>query len=103
MKKIKFMLLSLALVAVVGGALAFKARYHVPICTTFAQRANAASPWTCQIAGQDILTCPDPIATTVDEPGTDRPVCTTLQVNGTCGAVGHEFQCDLPTKTLVTD
>lgn len=36
MKKIKFMLLSLALVAVVGGALAFKAKTGQHFCTTFA-------------------------------------------------------------------
>lgn len=34
MKKIKIMLLSFALLAVVGGALAFKAKFNQPICYT---------------------------------------------------------------------
>jgi hypothetical protein len=42
MKKVKIMLLSLALIAVVGGALAFKAKFDVPYCTT-----TSHPIWTC--------------------------------------------------------
>jgi hypothetical protein len=34
MKRVKFMLLSLTLLAVVGGALAFKAKFDIPYCHT---------------------------------------------------------------------
>lgn len=34
MKRVKIMLLSFALLAVVGGALAFKARFSTPLCYT---------------------------------------------------------------------
>ncbi|SEP29915.1 hypothetical protein SAMN05660816_05123 [Niastella yeongjuensis] len=37
MKKVKLMLMSLALIAVVGAALAFKAKYSQRYCTTLAQ------------------------------------------------------------------
>jgi hypothetical protein len=49
MKKIKFMLLSLALVAVVGGALAFKAKRINTFCTTLAAQVNNVS--TCVVNG----------------------------------------------------
>jgi hypothetical protein len=105
MKKIKFMLLSLALVAVVGGALAFKARYHTTFCTTFATRVDADHPWTCQIEGQAVLTCPTITTTTVAAPVNDQiqPVCTTILKNGTCGNSGSPLDCQTTTKTLVQD
>jgi hypothetical protein len=57
MKKIKFMLMSLALVAVVGGALAFKAKFDQTFCTTNAiQQANGV--FTCSDATGARLTCP---------------------------------------------
>jgi hypothetical protein len=84
------MLIYLTLVAVIGAALAFNARHRIVICTTFAQRSDTASLWTCQLAGQNVLTYPeDPILATVVHPGSDRPVYTTDWINGTCGDAAH--------------
>ena len=41
MKKIKVMLLSFALLAVVGGALAFKAKFNLPMCYRITTGAGA--------------------------------------------------------------
>src|SRR5438034_11778642 len=68
MKKIKFMLLSLALLAVVGGALAFKAKYSVSFCTTKAVQINGIS--TCIDALGVTLKCPNKV------------VMSTTQLNG---------------------
>ena len=57
MKKIKFMLLSLALLAVVGGALAFKAKYQQDYCTTIAKVINGASTCYDMAASPTTLTC----------------------------------------------
>jgi hypothetical protein len=46
MKKIKIMLLSLALFAVVGGALAFKAKFNTKFCTA-AYVQGGSKPSTC--------------------------------------------------------
>jgi hypothetical protein len=45
MKKVKIMLMSLALFAVVGGALAFKAKFNKqPMCTTLTTRYDGVTP-----------------------------------------------------------
>jgi hypothetical protein len=45
MKKLKIMLLSFALLTVVGGALAFKAKFIQPYCTTtFDEHCNVTCP-----------------------------------------------------------
>ena len=64
MKKVKFMLLSLALIAVVGGALAFKAKFSTTFCTTFA-RQNAGN-YFCTAANGAALACPTTYTGTVD-------------------------------------
>jgi hypothetical protein len=67
MKKIKLMLLSLALFAVVGAALAFKAKYAVTYCTTLAQSGVACKD----------LTCPNRAAASTTIGGVGNFVCTT--------------------------
>jgi hypothetical protein len=67
MKKIKIMLLSLALFAVVGAALAFKAKFSVKYCTTAVVNgvcpANASCPnlivnkTTTTIAADGVVYC----------------------------------------------
>lgn len=47
MKRIKIMLLSFALLAIVGGALAFKARFSTPLCYT--TEYIAGSKTTCTL------------------------------------------------------
>ena len=65
MKKIKIMLLSLALFAVVGAALAFKARFLTQYCTTNIVGSQ------CPAANACLLTTSTTIAATI-------PVCYTL-------------------------
>ena len=63
MKKVKIMLLSLALFAVVGAALAFKAKFNVKYCTT--ATVQIAGVWKCPVSGK----CPNLLinsTTTVD-------------------------------------
>jgi hypothetical protein len=50
MKKIKFMLMSLALFAVIGGALAFKAKFSNTWCIT-----------TAKLSANGLYTCPNPV------------------------------------------
>ena len=106
MKKIKFMLFSLALLAVVGGTLAFKAKYNVRFCTTKAAKVMGVS--TCVVAGTP-LNCPTSsfahttIGTDLDP---DTYYCTTIPfiVNGqpTCSnASGVTTTCGTPTWTTV--
>jgi hypothetical protein len=64
MKKIKIMLLSLALVAVVGGALAFKVRGTTTYCT-----AAVGASGTCDFA------CPNK---KTGNPGGANFICTTI-------------------------
>jgi len=61
MKKLKFMLLSFALLAVVGGALAFKAKFNERYCYTFTNEIHAATPalWCSDDAGLLRTTCPE--------------------------------------------
>ena len=84
MKKVKMMLLSLSLVAVVGGALAFKATYTTPFCT-------AALPENeiCDIA------CPNPVASTSTSNVQFPVVCTANPApGGGCSGV----QCVASTR-----
>jgi hypothetical protein len=84
MKKVKIMLLSLALFAVVGAALAFKAKFKVEYCTTNAYwNGSAQNPlYYCsfQPAGQETTTTSCGLATvqstTVGATGVQK-VCTT--------------------------
>ena len=70
MKKLKFMLLSLALVAVVGGSLAFKATYIKSYCT-----APTQIGFTCPE-----LACPNLVNFSTTINGVGDFVCTTPTV-----------------------
>ncbi|NII25836.1 hypothetical protein HB364_12125 [Pseudoflavitalea sp. X16] len=79
MKKIKFMLLSLSLVAVVGGALAFKAKFDGSYCV-----AGLPAVGTC---GQVGKFCPNEIDfVTMTNAGGDFFCTTTPDANGNCPA-----------------
>lgn len=100
MKKVKFMLLSLALVAVVGGAVAFKVKTNTHFCTTLAHKVGDVS--TCIVDDVD-LNCPN-LTTAVTTAGGNSPdfYCTT-PTNGDpldpCGQV-----CETTTrKTIIGD
>jgi len=90
MKKLKIMLLSLALFAVVGGALAFKAKFQKAYCTAPVQ-ANG----TCGIAC-DAFTR----STTIDA---TESFCTTTPFQGGClDQDQHVLTCNT-TTVLVQD
>ncbi len=75
MKKVKMMLLSLGLFAVVGGALAFKAKYSTSYCTAPTQQGIACAQ----------KFCPNIVAnSTTLNAGTQPFVCTALPVDGQC-------------------
>ena len=99
MKKLKMMLLSLALLAIVAGALAFKAIFYDDICVTKAKQ-NAHGAWTC-IDPTDPLShnlfCPDLVhsSITVGE-AFATTYCTTPSFNGGC----LNIRCETPTKSL---
>jgi hypothetical protein len=94
MKKVKIMLLSLALFAVVGGALAFKAKFGpTPWCTTDAYFDNIQHTYYCSFqfidAGQLKTTTTQCPAETVGITPTDVgefKVCTTTPdpITGGC-------------------
>ncbi|THU39498.1 hypothetical protein FAM09_13420 [Niastella caeni] len=68
MKKIKIMLFSLALIAVVGGALAFKAKFVEEYCTT--TTLNGTCSYNGPTGAPRPLTCTDVIienSTTTDD------------------------------------
>jgi hypothetical protein len=90
MKKIKIMLLSLALFAIVGGALAFKAKFNKSFCTTDAYY-NPAIGYYCSFKPAGLQTvyakCPNEIFNMTYITNVDpllRSVCVTSLVNGTC-------------------
>jgi len=87
MKRLKMMLLSLALFAVVGGALAFKARYQKQYCTAPVQQGG-----TCGVA------CPDITNSTTD--GASQFFCTTLPVAGACEVNHVPLDCNTSTSLI---
>ncbi|NII25841.1 hypothetical protein HB364_12150 [Pseudoflavitalea sp. X16] len=90
MKRIKFMLLSLSLVAVVGGALAFKAKYTTAYCV-----AALPAVGTC---GQANKFCPNKIDfQTTTETG-DFVCTTTPDAAGNCPA---NLRCAASTKLKI--
>ena len=94
MKKVKFMLLSLALVAVVGAALAFKVRYSGTYCTA----PVPGSPLTCTN-----IACPNAAASTTTFDTQVPFVCTVIMgMNGCQDAGGRDLQCVGSTR-LVAD
>jgi hypothetical protein len=77
MRKIKIMLLTLPLLAVVGGVLAFKAKYGQDFCAQYT---------TSAICEQG-LTCPNKFINyiiDVNAPPEYRFFCTTTPVDGNC-------------------
>ena len=103
MKKIKMMLLSLALFAVVGGALAFKAKYHLTFCTADAYfDPSLFAPYYCnffQANGQLTTTqCLGPVnnVTTDTRAFAIQKVCTTVpDIFGGCPG-----NCRMLTSTI---
>ncbi|OQP54340.1 hypothetical protein A4H97_22930 [Niastella yeongjuensis] len=74
MKKVKIMLMSMALIAVVGGALAFKAKYTQRYCTTLASPAGFCKD----------LACPNgPFSPSTTGSGSNV-ICTTIVPAGGC-------------------
>ena len=90
MKKVKIMMLSLALLAVVGGALAFKAKVQSRFCSTLAYSYDPAGTqfdrYYCQwgINGQPAPEF-EPVAATIG--------CTTLTVNAVEDPTGLQILC----------
>jgi hypothetical protein len=80
MKRIKFMLTSLALFAVVGGALAFKARFATSYCT-----APTVANQAC-----NIQTCPNLVVNSTTVGANAAFVCTTLAPNADCTTLDPE-------------
>ncbi len=62
MKRVKLMLLSLLVLGVVGGAMAFKARFSASYCTTPVRIITTNGQHVCTAVGGAALTCPNPIA-----------------------------------------
>ena len=106
MKKIKFMLLSLALFAVVGGTLAFKAKFNQTWCSTKAVKVG--SNYVCALC-PDLaitLTTTNNIAHAIQQTtwcstdpyidAFDQPTCTTL-----IGSNVTTTQCVTPTLLKV--
>lgn len=89
MKNVKMMLLSLALFAVVGGALAFKAKFTTDYCiTTVGVGANNTG-----------INCPSHTVSTIDLSGQANFVATTTYNGVSC--VG--FKCTTTSTRLTVD
>jgi hypothetical protein len=69
MKKIRIMLLSFTLLAVVGGAFAFRANFLVKYCTTDANENPTAG--FCTFDASNNKTCPDELWATTILPAQD--------------------------------
>ena len=105
MKKIKIMLLSLALFAVVGGALALTAKFHATFCTTNAYWGGSGNPvYYCAFAqGSNILTtscAASPVVrSTTTTIGTQKVCTTVLDANGGCSDLfGGAISCPVTTS-----
>ena len=98
MKKIKIMLISLALFAIVGGALAFKAKFHDSFCTADAY-FNGVGVYYCsfRLVGLPTTTklCVRELPNlTTDESGVKK-VCTTTPDAGVgCNTI-CPIQCSI--------
>ena len=88
MKKLKFMLLSFAMVAVVGGALAFKAKYSTSYCTGVVPASGI-----CLNAA-----CPNLVIHKTTAGGVAPFVCTTTPVAGACNG-----DCTTTSTKLIAD
>lgn len=94
MKRIKFMLLSLALVAVIGGALAFNVKNSNRFCTTLAQ--DPGTGYTCIINGA-VLKCPNLALASTTNTNQGAFFCTTPEPVGGCNP---NLNCLTPTKQI---
>jgi hypothetical protein len=83
MKKLRIMLLSLALFAIVGGALAFKAKFDTDYCTTNTI-PDGSGGFTCPASPDVCLILENSTTLVGDEPAT---FCTTVAPAGGCANV----------------
>jgi hypothetical protein len=93
MKRVKIMLMSLLVLAVVGGALAFKAKFEEDYCTTLAVQTVAGGAFTCNSTNGNRLTCPnyEDLVTTTTQ-GNLNIVCTTTtngNIQNPCSPVNN--------------
>ena len=110
MKKVKIMLLSLTLLAVVGGALAFKAKTIVQYCTASAYWDNSKTPsYYCsfQDAVNHFTTTQcnaNPVFSTSQGASGVQKICTTTPdaQNGCTDGFGTRSLCPAKT-TLIAD
>ena len=109
MKKLKIMLLSLALFAVIGGALAFKAKYTSAYCTRLAIQ-DAFGVSTCSVAGGAVLTCPNYTTNkklAINPAASAKTWCTTnADVDGDCSTGDNDDQpinCVNATTSIVAN
>jgi hypothetical protein len=98
MKKMKIMLLSFALLAIVGGALAFRAKTTIAYCTAEVEESGPA----CKINSVN-KACPNRIFLTTAA-GTPRfTYCYTTPVAGRTDcldASGNQLLCTTPTTSF---
>jgi hypothetical protein len=99
MKKVRIMLLAIAVIAIAGGTLAFKAKFSIPkICYT-ATFTDAAGVPTCtdpDINDPETRTCSLEdlgVLTSTAAALNYVPVCTTLTVQGNCPTNKTGNQC----------
>lgn len=78
MKRIKLMLLSLLVLGLVGGVLAFKAKFYSDYCTTPVRIVDRV--YVCTVANGAALKCPNLItAVTTVAPSSENAWCTTTK------------------------
>jgi hypothetical protein len=102
MKNVKIMLMSLALLAVAGGVLAFKAKFTRKYCTTIAVFSDDQQKYTCPIvAPPSGDACPLLAgSTTTVDPG--LIVCTTITNGVVASPCANVVNCNVVT-TVKTD
>jgi hypothetical protein len=81
MKKVKLMLVSLSVLAVVGGALAFTAKSGTQFCSTLADQSSVCANFTCPNLAK--------IKATTDAVF----ICTAQSVDNVCNPGGVTVQC----------
>lgn len=98
MRKIKIMLFSLLVLGVIGGALAFKAKFNVSYCTS----AIPFGQVNCTAGGGVNVTCPNLVAsTTIDG---DTNLCYTVPTAGQgCKPNGATLRCITTPRLLAAD
>lgn len=98
MKRVKIMLMAIAVLAVIGAALAFKVKYHTGVvCTTKAFYNSVAHTYYCPTT----LPCPDITAAFLDEINPTAPtVCYTPAFEGTCIDEALPLTCATTTQLM---